>query len=623
MEWGDIWAIVWLIALPVLMLVWVLGDRFRAYAMDKIGERSVLFNSLFGFSTGAVILRRSLVSLAVLFLVVAIMQPRKFQRMERFENKVLNLIICLDTSKSMLAQDLKPDRLTRAKIEIQELTKRLSGDRIALIVFSGQALVQCPFTTDYSAFNSFLSSVSVDTVPTPGTNIASALELVLKISKKVEGNKAVLLITDGEDFNPDKTIAYAKRCKTEGIKIYCVGIGSLQGEPIPLPGGGFKRDESGKVVLTRLQEDLLVKIAQITGGAYVRAGTSEIGIGKIYDLISSEKRSLLQAGRFPIYSQYYVYPLAVAVVLLFVAWFLDLPKVRGAVNAVVFIFLLLPLAGWRLDYLSNDKAVRLLKKGKVEEARKILSEIRERSGEDPIINYNLGVAEERAGKDPTTYYQSSGLKSETDPRLRAMAMYNLGNFYLRSGRLKEAIDAYEKALLANPEMESARYNLELALKRLTSQKKQSQKSQSGSKGQRREEKGQDKEKEKKETGKANQEKNGQKKQSQGANKGDNNKNDTSRSGEERNRQSSQKETGQEGVEQGKRKNSGEGRQGENQDRSGKAPQGLKGEGQKEGKRFRSEEAEAILQALQDEELSPNQINRRKELVGEYDVDKDW
>ncbi len=620
MEWGEIWAIVWLVALPVLMLVWVLGDRFRAYAMDKIGERSILFNSLFGFSTGAVILRRLLVSLAVVCLVLAVMQPRKFQRMERFENKVLNLIICLDTSKSMLARDLKPDRLTRAKIEIRELTKRLSGDRIALIVFSGQALVQCPFTTDYSAFNSFLSSVSVDTVPTPGTNIASALELVLKISKKVEGNKAVLLITDGEDFNPDKTIAYAKRCRAEGIKVYCVGIGSLQGEPIPLPGGGFKRDESGKVVLTCLQEDLLIKIAQITGGAYVRAGTSEIGIGKLYDLISSEKRSLLQSGRFPIYSQYYVYPLAVAVVLLFVAWFVDLPKVKGAVKAVALIFLLLPLAGWKLDYLSNDRAVHLLEKGKVEEARRILSEIRKSSGDDPVIDYNLGVAEERAGKDPTSYYQASGLKGEADPRLRAMAMYNLGNFYLRAGRLKEAVDAYEKALLFDPGMESARYNLELALKRLTAQKEQSQKSQSGSKGQRREEKGQGKGESKKDQGKK-----GPKKRSQGVDKSDNNKNTTPQSGEKRNGWSDQKDTGQQNAksEQGKEKDRGKGAQGGGQRSSEKAPQGLKGRGQERGNRFRSAEAEAILQALQDEELSPNQVNRRKELVGEYDVDKDW
>ena len=193
-------------------------------------------------------------------------------------------LIVIDVSESMLAEDVKPNRLERAKREVIDLIEMLEGDRIGLIAFAGTSFVQCPLTLDYGACKMFLDYIDTDLIPVPGTAIAEAIRTSLKsFNKRERKSKALILITDGEDHEGEPIDA-AKEAKKEGIKIFTIGVGREGGAPIPLKdgSGGFKKDRKGDMVITHLDEITLQKIALETGGSYVRSVTGDMDLDKIY-----------------------------------------------------------------------------------------------------------------------------------------------------------------------------------------------------------------------------------------------------------------------------------------------------------------------------------------------------
>lgn len=615
MEWGDWKAGLWLIGVFGLILLWIIGDRFRALLFNYWGNKEIIFSFLKRFSPAEVILKRLLLGAAFLLLVIGLMQPRKLIGTHKIKNKVLNLVFALDCSYSMLAQDLKPNRLTRAKIEISTLLQHLQGDRVALVVFAGQALIQCPLTQDYYAFKRFLDAITFDTVPTPGTNISSALERAYSLLKENEGDGVVVLITDGEDFYADKTIKWAKKYKKEGIKIYCIGIGGKKGEPIPLPDGGLKRDKNGNIVLTRLDEDLLIRIAQITGGAYLRASAGSLQIEKMYRLISQEHRSVSEAGIVPEYAQYYVYPLSIALLFLSLAWFfpIGLQDVSKLNRFFILLICLTFWGGWSLKDWELNRLLKSYQKGK-KDVVKTLEQLRQKYPADPNLNYNLGTIKAIEDKEAETFLD---IAAQSDSPVNEMAFYNLGNYYLKQNKLKKAISAYRQALVLNPNDANARYNLELALKRLKVQNQKSNKFKERQKRQGTMNSRQGR------RSNSQKEKNEQDFQNQNLSNemGKRDKDSQAQSNEE------SKTDHFEGNRNGKEKN--EGNLGENSEKHER----------KEGDRMKQiggtssteqgediqgqEEVEAILSALREEELTPSQVNKRKKVRGEYNVDKDW
>ena len=212
-------------------------------------------------------------------------------------------MIALDVSLSMLAEDIKPNRLEKAKHEIGSLIDKLQGDRIGLIAFAGKAFIQCPLTLDYGATKMFLDIMAPDLIPVPGTAISEALQkAVMSFVEKERRHKILILITDGED-HIGKPVEMAQMASKEGVVIYCVGIGSSQGVPIPIIDErgnrvGFKKDRNGEVVMTKLDELTLEKIALETGGKYYRASPGEVELNRIYEDISQMDKKELSSQQF-------------------------------------------------------------------------------------------------------------------------------------------------------------------------------------------------------------------------------------------------------------------------------------------------------------------------------------
>lgn len=302
------------------MAVFFIGARnYRKRRMLKFAGEEVLGELSLTYSGRRDKFKKILLLCAVFFLVISLMRPQWGSRWQDVKRKGVDIIIALDVSKSMLAQDVRPNRLEKAKLAVKELVYKLQGDRIGLITFAGSAFTQCPLTSDYSGFLFTLDEVDTDIIPQPGTAISKA---ITEAVKDYEGGgkkyKALIIITDGEDHQGD-ILKLAQRAKEENIKIFCIGIGSKEGELIPLVenGGGFLKDRGGNVVKTRLNEDVLKEIARNTGGSYARAGKLDFGLDFIYDQnISKMEKQEFESKMVKYYDQRFQIPLFLAIVLL-------------------------------------------------------------------------------------------------------------------------------------------------------------------------------------------------------------------------------------------------------------------------------------------------------------------
>jgi Ca-activated chloride channel family protein len=260
-------------------------------------------------------------ALALFLCMFALARPQWGFIWEETKKMGIDMLIAIDVSSSMLAKDVKPDRLERSKFAVKDLVKKLDGDRIGLIAFAGTAFLQCPLTIDYNGFLLSLDDLTTATIPRQGTSLTSAIREAMNVFKGPEKKfKVLVIITDGEDFEGD-AIAAAKQSAEMGIKIYCVGVGTAEGELIPAvgPGGerGYLADRSGKVVKTKLNEDVLKQIAISTGGSYVRATQAEFGLTLLYDRsISKLEKKDIDAKMRRHYQERFQYFLAAALLLL-------------------------------------------------------------------------------------------------------------------------------------------------------------------------------------------------------------------------------------------------------------------------------------------------------------------
>jgi Ca-activated chloride channel family protein len=239
-------------------------------------------------------LRAGALAGATLALAVALAGPMWGFRWQEVHREGVDLVVALDTSRSMLATDVKPNRLARAKLAVQDLLAQLGGDRIALVAFAGSAFVQCPLTLDHGAFMQSLEALEVGIIPRGGTSLTAAVDAGLEAFEGREGkHQALVLITDGEDHE-GKVAEAAKRAADRGVKVYTVGIGTAEGELVPVEGGGWLKDRGGQVVKSRLDEKTLEQIAVDTGGVFLRAAGADLGLTALYrDYIAvMEKREL-------------------------------------------------------------------------------------------------------------------------------------------------------------------------------------------------------------------------------------------------------------------------------------------------------------------------------------------
>jgi Ca-activated chloride channel family protein len=308
-----------LAVIPVFAVLLVLFLLWKKRTLARYGEWQVIRQLMPGYSLVKMILKFTLVSLAMVSLVFALAGPQTGSRLEKVKRKGIDLMICLDVSNSMLAQDIKPNRLERAKQSLIRLIDILEGDRIGIIVFAGKAYTQLPITTDYAAAKMFINTINTGIVPTQGTAIGEAIEVASNGFGESKHNKAIIVITDGEDHEGN-VLEQAEAALQKNITIYTIGMGLPEGTPIPVYSGniqtGYKKDQDGQTVMSKLDETLLQRLASIGKGMYVRATTSETGLNKIFDDISRIEKSEIEEKQFSDYEDRFQYFVALALLLL-------------------------------------------------------------------------------------------------------------------------------------------------------------------------------------------------------------------------------------------------------------------------------------------------------------------
>jgi len=321
MHWGHVsyLYLLWLIAALALFLRWA-GARRRS-AMESFADPALVGSLIMGFSLRRRRIKTASFLFAMVFLILALAQPKWGYHWQRVTREGIDIVIAIDTSRSMLARDIKPDRLERAKMETRELLGALQGDRVALVAFAGSSYTVCPLTLDYAAVELFLKVVKVGVVPLGGTDIGGAIEQAIRIFQGEERKyRALIVLSDGEDHGA-KVEEAAKRAEELGVKIFSIGIGSTGGELIPVEAEGGQRaylkDKEGKVVQTRLSEHTLEQIALLTGGAYIYPSAGRFGLVDLYNekISQMEKKELGERQR-KVYEHRFQWPLAAALFLL-------------------------------------------------------------------------------------------------------------------------------------------------------------------------------------------------------------------------------------------------------------------------------------------------------------------
>jgi len=315
-----------LFGVPIFLFLFYWMHNKRVKTMKKIGDLELVKKLVPTRELWRVRLKSVIFILAYIFLIVALANPQLGSRMQDVKAKGAELIIALDVSNSMLAEDISPNRLEKAKREIHQLINQLKSDRLGLIIFAGRAYTQLPLTTDYAAAKMFLKSVKPGIVPTQGTAIGEAISLATSsFSEDQSKNKAIIIITDGENHEDD-AIKLAEEASNKGIIVHTIGMGNQKGVPIPIYGPtgkkDFRKDREGNVVVTKLNEQMLQEVASNGDGVYVRAGNSGTGLKLLYDKINGMEKGEFESRQFADYDDYFQPFLLTALLLLFIDLFL-------------------------------------------------------------------------------------------------------------------------------------------------------------------------------------------------------------------------------------------------------------------------------------------------------------
>ena len=300
-----------LLLIPFFFILHALVIRLRKRRLRRFGDETLVKQLMPSYTVSKAGVRLVLFSLAFFFFVIGLSRPQIGAKLKEHETKGAEIMIVLDVSNSMLAEDYSPNRLDRAKLAISRLVDKLRDDRIGLIVFAGNSFVQLPITTDYVSAKMFLSSISTESVPVQGTAIGDAINTAMRsFSAQSEKSRAVIVITDGENHEDDPVTA-AKQAAEMGARVFAIGVGSPEGKPIPM-NGELLKDKDGEIVVTRLDEKVLQDVAAAGNGVYVRAGNNEFGLNPIIEDIRKMDDERYNSIVFEEYDEQFMYFLAIA-----------------------------------------------------------------------------------------------------------------------------------------------------------------------------------------------------------------------------------------------------------------------------------------------------------------------
>jgi Ca-activated chloride channel homolog len=464
------WLPAGLLSALALIWLWRRYDARQSAALAKFVSPHLRDQLTRSISVGRRRLQRGLFLGALVGLFVALAGPQVGFHWEQVSRRGNDIIFAIDTSRSMLTPDVKPNRLTRAKLAIDDFAKKLDGDAVGIVAFAGTAFLACPVTLDYGAFHESLGAIDTNTIPRGGTNISSAIQAAqAALRRRPASDKILILVTDGEDLEGSAFETAQAAAKSDGIKIYTVGVGSAAGDLIPIApehGGGFVKDETGAFVRSRLDEQGLKAIAGATGGFYVPLGTQAEGLELIFqNVLGSIAKHDLASRQRKIYIERYQWPLAASLAMLLSSLLIgSRRRSRAPLRAMAAAPLgILLLALW----LQNVHAASIL------------------DPKGPILDYNAGTSAYRAGQFPQaaqSFQQSITRSPSSDPKRLAVqedAYYNLGNTLYRAGqktehtspqatlqKWNEAVKAYDTALQMRADDADSKYNRDLVKRKI-------------------------------------------------------------------------------------------------------------------------------------------------------------
>jgi len=330
-----------LLLLPAIILIYIINEVRKKRALKRLGDVTLVSRLVPEMSQSRPVIKFILQLVAVTSGIIMLARPQFGSRLEDVRKEGVEVIIALDVSNSMLAEDIQPDRLTRAKQAISRLVDNLDNDKIGLIVFAGDAYIQIPVTTDYVSAKMFLSTINPNMVPKQGTAIGAAISLGMRSFSPGEGkSKAMIIITDGENHEDDPVKA-ADEASKAGIVIHTIGIGSTEGVPVPVLNNGKKdylKDADANTVITKLDEEILKKIALSTNGNYVRANNSNLGLDEIFGDIKKMKKQELESTMYTEYNDQFQIFAAIAIFLLLIEFIIMERKNRRLSNIRLFKF---------------------------------------------------------------------------------------------------------------------------------------------------------------------------------------------------------------------------------------------------------------------------------------------
>ncbi len=443
--------------------------------------------------------KQLLLLLSVACLVMALANPQIGTRLEEVKREGIDLFVALDVSLSMKAEDVRPSRLEKAKRDVSQLLRKLAGDRVGLIVFAGDAFVQFPLTADYAAADLFISTVDVESVPTPGTMIGSAIDKALEsFTKDQPTQKAIVIVSDGENTEGD-VLGAVEKASTAGVKVYTVGMGTLEGGPIPIGGSDYKRDMSGNVVVSKLDESMLRQVATATGARYLRATSGGNEIDDVFKELSTLEKTEFGSKQVTGYESRYQVPLAFAILFLLLELLLSERRgailqglrraLRGgpispaAILATLLTITAVPATAQSVrDHVKDGN--KLFDKGKYADAEAAYRQALSKDPTSGVSHFNLGDAHFRQDRheEAARAFSNSAMNLDAGPD-RSTGYYNLGNALFKANKLDEAIEAYKRALRNDPDNDDARYNLEVARNKRQQQQQQQQQKQDQKKDQ--------------------------------------------------------------------------------------------------------------------------------------------
>ena len=477
-----------LVLIPIVALIRFISYRNQKKRLRKFGDITLLKGLMPDVSRLRPSVKFWILQGALALLIVMLARPQLGTKISHEKRVGIETIIVMDISNSMRAEDIVPSRLDRSKMMVENLVDHFSNDKIGLIVFAGDAFVQLPITSDHVSAKMFLSSIDPSMIATQGTDIARAIDMATHSFTQEEGiGKAIVVITDGEDHEGGAVVS-AKAAKDNGMRVYVLGVGSVNGAPVPIPGtGDYMKDNAGNTVMSALNEDMCKEVAQAGGGAYIHVENNSAAQEQLdneLDKLSKKETTSTMYSEFD--EQFQAFGILALILLILEICIFDrknpllknisLFGSRKKVTAMLFLLMTMTAVA-QTDRQYIRQGNRQFHRGDYPGAEVSYRKAIEKNPKNPQAAFNLGNALMAQKKDSAAVEQfESAAKLETNPLRRSQSYHNMGVVCQTHKMYGEAIEAYKNALRLNPDDDETRYNLVLCkhLKQKQDQNRQNQ-----------------------------------------------------------------------------------------------------------------------------------------------------